>query len=116
MVSSLVPPKVASPNAIGGAADAARMQRVVSFYEKLPRGPAPQAKARGPLEWYSLRYMTGRNPSVMRMSDPRCDGNGEQGDANAETALFHILGGFIILGYAQNYYFHLRKFVVLIGW
>merc|ERR1712118_136616 len=41
MVSSLVPPKIASPNAIGGAADANRMKRVVGFYEKLPRGPAP---------------------------------------------------------------------------
>jgi F-type H+-transporting ATPase subunit f len=52
--------------AIGGAADAARMTRVVSFYEKLPRGPAPAPKARGLLERYSLRYMTGRNPSAMR--------------------------------------------------
>ncbi|KAK5687427.1 ATP synthase f chain, mitochondrial precursor [Elasticomyces elasticus] len=67
MVSSLVPPKIASPNAIGGAADAARMQRVVGFYEKLPRGKAPAPKARGILEWYSLRYMTGKNASVMRV-------------------------------------------------
>ncbi|KAK4544365.1 hypothetical protein LTR36_004256 [Oleoguttula mirabilis] len=67
MVSTLVPPKIASPNAIGGAADAARMQRVVGFYEKLPRGPAPQPKASGLLQRYQLRYMSGRNPSVMRM-------------------------------------------------
>ncbi|KAK5117390.1 hypothetical protein LTR62_006008 [Meristemomyces frigidus] len=93
MVSSLVPPKVASPNAIGGAADAARMQRVVSFYEKLPRGPAPTPKARGPLEWYSLRYMSGRNPSVM--------------------PIVHIVGAFIALGYAQNYYFHLPSETVM---
>ena len=43
------------------------MQRVVSFYEKLPRGPAPEAKSKGLMHWYSLRYMTGRNPSIMRM-------------------------------------------------
>ncbi|KAK1068135.1 ATP synthase f chain, mitochondrial precursor [Friedmanniomyces endolithicus] len=91
MVSSLVPPKIASPNAIGGAADAARMQRVVGFYEKLPRGPAPKPKARGVLEWYSLRYMTGRNASVM--------------------PIVHVVGFFMVLGYAQNYYFHLRMYL-----
>jgi hypothetical protein len=25
------------------------------------------------------------------------------------TALVHIIGGLIAIGYAQNYYFHLRK-------
>lgn len=25
------------------------------------------------------------------------------------TALLHVIGGLIALGYAQNYYFHLRK-------
>lgn len=53
--------------AIGGAADAARMQRVVAFYEKLPRGAAPEPKPRGFLQWYQFRYM-GKNPSAMRMS------------------------------------------------
>nr|POE51790.1 atp synthase subunit f, mitochondrial [Quercus suber] len=88
MVSSLVPPKVASPSAIGGAADAARMQKVVSFYEKLPRGPAPAPKASGLLSWYSLKYMTGRNASA--------------------APIFHVVGGLLLIGYAQNYYFHLR--------
>ncbi|EMC91866.1 hypothetical protein BAUCODRAFT_152229 [Baudoinia panamericana UAMH 10762] len=88
MVSSIVPPKIASPTAIGGAADAARMQRVVSFYERLPRGKAPEPKAKGFFDWYRLRYMTGRNPSVM--------------------PLVHIIGGMLVIGYAQNYYFHLR--------
>ncbi|TLD11826.1 putative mitochondrial f1f0 atp synthase subunit f protein [Venturia nashicola] len=73
MVSTLVPPKVASPNAIGGAADAARMQRVVAFYEALPRGPA-------------------------LLPSPRA----------SSRALAHIVGGLIVIGYAQNYYFHLR--------
>lgn len=43
------------------------MQNVVGFYEKLPRGAAPQQQARGPLQWYRMRYM-GKNPSPMRMS------------------------------------------------
>lgn len=51
--------------AIGGAADAARMQRVVSFYEKLPRGSAPEPRSRGFLGWYANKYM-GKKPSPMR--------------------------------------------------
>lgn len=27
-----------------------------------------------------------------------------------DTALIHIIGALIALGYAQNYYFHLRKY------
>ncbi|GAB7355972.1 hypothetical protein MBLNU459_g6604t1 [Dothideomycetes sp. NU459] len=87
MVSSLIPPKIASPSGIGGAADAARMQRVVSFYERLPRGPAPETKPKGFLQKYQARHF-GKNPSAM--------------------PLVHVIGGLILIGYAQNYYFHLR--------
>lgn len=41
------------------------MQRVVSFYEKLPRGPAPAPQPKGLLERYQARYF-GKNPSGMR--------------------------------------------------
>jgi F-type H+-transporting ATPase subunit f len=41
------------------------MQRVVSFYEKLPRGPAPEIKAKGLLGRYQARYM-GAKPSAAR--------------------------------------------------
>ncbi|TKA69504.1 hypothetical protein B0A55_07996, partial [Friedmanniomyces simplex] len=44
--------------------------------------------ARGVLEWYSLRYMTGKNASAM--------------------PIVHAIGFFMVIGYAQNYYFHLR--------
>ena len=50
---------------IGAAQDAVRMQRVVSFYEKLPRGPAPEMKASGLLGRYQARYF-GKNPSAAR--------------------------------------------------
>ncbi|KAF2240067.1 mitochondrial F1F0 ATP synthase subunit F Atp17 [Viridothelium virens] len=86
-LSTLIPPKIASPSAIGGAQDAVRMQRVVNFYEKLPRGPAPKRQPKGPLEWYQHRYM-GENPSAM--------------------PLLHLIGGITLLGYSFNYYFHLR--------
>ncbi|KAJ4143305.1 ATP synthase f chain, mitochondrial precursor [Fusarium oxysporum] len=45
-LSTLIPPKVASPKAIGAAPDAIRMQRVVSFYEKLPEVPPPRSRLR----------------------------------------------------------------------
>ncbi|PMB71975.1 ATP synthase subunit f, mitochondrial [Beauveria bassiana] len=60
-LSTLIPPK-----AIGGAPDALRMQRVVSFYEKLPRGAAPEAKAKGLLGRYQARYF-GKKASATRM-------------------------------------------------
>lgn len=41
------------------------MQNVVSFYERLPRGSAPEPKPRGLLGRYAARYM-GKNPSPMR--------------------------------------------------
>lgn len=42
------------------------MQRVVSFYEKLPRGAAPEAKAKGLLGRYQARYF-GKKASATRM-------------------------------------------------
>ncbi|KAH8808760.1 mitochondrial F1F0 ATP synthase-like protein subunit F [Xylogone sp. PMI_703] len=86
-LSTLIPPKVASPSGLGAAQDAARMQRVVSFYEKLPRGPAPEIKAKGLMGRYQARYF-GKNPSV--------------------APIVQVLGVLVLLGYAQNYYFHLR--------
>lgn len=53
--------------AIGAAPDALRMQRVVNFYEKLPRGPAPEVKATGILGRYQAKHF-GKNPSAKRMS------------------------------------------------
>ncbi|KAI9797432.1 MAG: hypothetical protein M1833_005472 [Piccolia ochrophora] len=86
-LSTLIPPKIASPSGIGAAQDAARMQRVVSFYEKLPRGPAPEIKATGLLGRYRARYF-GKNTSA--------------------APIVHVIAALLALGYAQNYYFHLR--------
>ncbi|KAM3427375.1 hypothetical protein MY4824_009496 [Beauveria thailandica] len=96
-LSTLIPPKVsntnfrrapvASPKAIGGAPDALRMQRVVSFYEKLPRGAAPEAKAKGLLGRYQARYF---------------------GKKASATPIIHAIVFLVGIGYAQNYYFHLR--------
>ena len=67
--------------AIGGAQDAARMQRVVSFYEKLPRGAAPDVQAKGLLGRYQARYF-GKNPSVARKLSPTAE-------AHDNAILFH---------------------------
>ncbi len=50
---------------LGAAQDAARMQRVVSFYEKLPRGAAPEIKGKGIWGRYQAKYF-GKNPSGAR--------------------------------------------------
>jgi F-type H+-transporting ATPase subunit f len=42
------------------------MQRVVSFYEKLPRGAAPEVKPKGLVGRYQAKYF-GKNPSATRM-------------------------------------------------
>ncbi|KFX93785.1 hypothetical protein V495_03724 [Pseudogymnoascus sp. VKM F-4514 (FW-929)] len=86
-LSTLIPPKVASPSGLGAAQDAARMQRVVSFYEKLPRGAAPEVKAKGIWGRYQAKYF-GKNPSG--------------------APIVHVIVAVIAIGYAQNYYFHLR--------
>lgn len=41
------------------------MQRIVNFYEKLPRGPAPEIKPTGILGRYRAKYFE-KNPSVAR--------------------------------------------------
>src|SRR5579862_8342979 len=43
------------------------MSRIVDFYGKLPRGPAPEVKAKGLLGRYQARYF-GKKPSAMRKS------------------------------------------------
>ena len=86
------------------------MQRVVSFYEKLPRGAAPEVKAKGLLGRYQAKYF-GKNPSATRMYTLPCKrGTIRKSNANflSPTALIHAIAALLIIGYAQNYYFHLR--------
>ena len=50
---------------IGSSPNAVRMQKVVSFYEKLPRGPAPEPEAKGLLARYQKKHF-GKNASARR--------------------------------------------------
>ncbi|KAI1365671.1 mitochondrial F1-F0 ATP synthase subunit F of fungi-domain-containing protein [Xylaria arbuscula] len=86
-LSTLIPPKVASPSAIGAAPDAVRMKRVVSFYEKLPRGPAPEIKASGLFGRYQAKHF-GKNPTA--------------------KPIVHAIALILVIGYPMTYYFHLR--------
>ncbi|KAL5601366.1 hypothetical protein BROUX41_002647 [Berkeleyomyces rouxiae] len=86
-LSTLIPPKVASPKALGANPDAVKMQRVVNFYEKLPRGAAPEPVAKGILGRYQAKHF-GKNASG--------------------KPIIHAIGLLLVIGYAQNYYFHLR--------
>ncbi|KAI1277105.1 mitochondrial F1-F0 ATP synthase subunit F of fungi-domain-containing protein [Xylaria sp. FL0933] len=86
-LSTLIPPKVASPTAIGAAPDAVRMKRVVSFYEKLPRGPAPEVKPTGLFGRYQAKHF-GKNPTA--------------------KPIVHAIALILVVGYPMTYYFHLR--------
>ncbi|KMU78243.1 hypothetical protein CISG_07083 [Coccidioides immitis RMSCC 3703] len=86
-ISTLIPPKIASPSAIGAAKDAARMERVGNFYAKLPRGPAPAVKPSGFFERYQAKHF-GKKPTA--------------------KPLIHIIVGMTLLGYSIQYITHLR--------
>ena len=86
-LSTLIPPKVASPNAIGAAPDAVRMKRVVGFYEKLPRGPAPEVRPSGLFGRYQAKHF-GKNAT--------------------NKPIIHWIGLLVGIGYPMAYYFHLR--------
>lgn len=105
------------------------MQRVVSFYEKLPRGPAPEVKAKGFLGRYQAKHF-GKNPTVKRTSilvgfrqreralpgsslACTCLVPGQDADTLCDAAIVHALVFLLAIGYAQNYYFHLREYTLV---
>ena len=50
---------------LSAAKDAVRMARIAKFYERLPKGPAPEVKPSGLLGRYQAAYF-GKNPSAAR--------------------------------------------------
>ncbi|KAI9606951.1 hypothetical protein KEM48_001720 [Puccinia striiformis f. sp. tritici PST-130] len=79
-LKNLIPPKIASAQALSSSGTAARMQRVVEFYSKLPKGPAPKASpGLNPFARYKARYMDGENASG--------------------APLFHAMLGLFLVGY-----------------
>ena len=88
---------------------------MVTFYEALPRGPAPKPKIRGFTDWYHQKYM-GENESAMRKDYLRRVLFSY--DSYCSTAIVHVVGFLMAIGYAQNYYFHLSelRLEVAISW
>ncbi|KAK6460244.1 ATP synthase f chain mitochondrial precursor [Scheffersomyces coipomensis] len=88
-LSTIIPPKIASAKNLGSNPNAKRMAEVVSFYKKLPTGPAPAAKkAINPLARYRAAYFDGDNASG--------------------KPLVHLAIAVIILGYTWEYQTHLK--------
>ncbi|KAK4049852.1 hypothetical protein OIV83_003908 [Microbotryomycetes sp. JL201] len=87
--ASLIPPKIASPSAIGAPQSAARMTRVVDFYSKLPKGAAPRkAAGANPIARYRQRYFEGDNASG--------------------APFLHAIGVMFLIGYTIDYNMHLK--------
>ncbi|KAI1854977.1 hypothetical protein JX265_012332 [Neoarthrinium moseri] len=133
-LSTLIPPKVrlqpalvlpvASPSAIGGAPDAVRMKRVVNFYEKLPRGPAPKVEAKGLFGRYEAKHFGGSNASAKRTGTRALSGFVSRSEhdmpledrtytpgttlTSLHTAIIQAIGLILVIGYPMTYYFHLR--------
>ncbi|BGP56873.1 hypothetical protein JCM8202v2_004506 [Rhodotorula sphaerocarpa] len=88
-LAALVPPKIASPSAIGAPASAARMAKVVEFYSALPKGAAPKKNVgMSPLARYKARYFDGENASG--------------------APFLHVIGGLFLVGYTIDYNMHLK--------
>ncbi|CAK5278742.1 unnamed protein product [Mycena citricolor] len=82
-LSGLVPPKIATPKLVSGDS-AGPLGPLVSFYSKLPKGPAPVPAVQG----IKGRYFSGKN-------------------ASAKPALV-LIGGLWLLGYTIDYQMHLK--------
>ncbi|EGV60144.1 hypothetical protein CANTEDRAFT_116168 [Yamadazyma tenuis ATCC 10573] len=88
-LSTLIPPKIASAKNIGSNPNAKRMAEVVSFYKKLPTGPAPAPKKPiTPLAKYKAAFFDGDNASG--------------------KPLVHLAVAIVILGYTWEYQSHLK--------
>ncbi|ORZ00474.1 mitochondrial F1-F0 ATP synthase subunit F of fungi-domain-containing protein [Syncephalastrum racemosum] len=85
---TLIPPNVAAATKLSGSAKDAQIAQLVSFYQKLPKGAAAQAKPSGPWGRYKARYIDGDNASV--------------------TPLLHLIFGVFVAGYTIDYHFHLK--------
>ncbi|ORY76887.1 mitochondrial F1-F0 ATP synthase subunit F of fungi-domain-containing protein, partial [Leucosporidium creatinivorum] len=88
-LAALIPPKIASPSAIGAPQSAARMTRVVDFYSKLPKGAAAKKSAgANPFARYKQRYFEGENASG--------------------APFIHAIVGLFFIGYTIDYNMHLK--------
>jgi len=85
-LSSLIPPKIASPANLGANPKAKQMNRVVNFYKGLPTGAAPKVQPKGFSQRYYAKYI----------------------ETGSGKPILHAVFFFLTLGYSMDYFFHLR--------
>ncbi|KAH9815880.1 mitochondrial F1-F0 ATP synthase subunit F of fungi-domain-containing protein [Melampsora americana] len=92
-LKNLIPPKIASVQALSGTSTATRMKRVVEFYSKLPKGSIDKSASTSsvglnPFNRYKAKYIDGENASA--------------------TPLVHAILGLFLVGYTIEYNMHLK--------
>lgn len=85
-LSTLIPPKIASPANLGSNPKAKQMTRVVNFYKGLPTGAPAKVEPKGFAQKYYAKYIA----------------------TNSSKPLVHAILFFLSLGYSMDYYYHLR--------
>ncbi|KAI9230478.1 MAG: mitochondrial F1-F0 ATP synthase subunit F of fungi-domain-containing protein [Piptocephalis tieghemiana] len=91
-LKNFIPPNLAPARkavAPGKTAVAPGTARLIDFYTKLPKGPAPAPPApSGLFGRYRAKYIDGKNASI--------------------APVLHVAGFFFAVGYAFDYHFHLK--------
>ncbi|KAJ6502764.1 mitochondrial F1-F0 ATP synthase subunit F of fungi-domain-containing protein [Mycena vitilis] len=82
-LGGLVPPKIATPKLVSGDSSGP-LGPLVSFYSKLPKGPAPVPAMRG----IKARWFSGKNASA--------------------APVLGLIGGLFLIGYTLDYQLHLK--------
>ncbi|KAK8865700.1 hypothetical protein IAR55_000845 [Kwoniella newhampshirensis] len=84
-LAGLIPPKIATPNAVSSGTTSARTAQVIDFYSKLPKGAKPASEQVGGLRG---RYFGGKNASG--------------------KPLVATVGILFLIGYTIDYNMHLK--------
>ncbi|CAN6616485.1 ATP synthase subunit f, mitochondrial [Trichomonascus vanleenenianus] len=85
-ISTLIPPKIATPGNLGSNPNAKRMANVVGFYKALPQGQSTAQRLPGFFGKYKEKHF----------------------DKDSAKPLIHIILGLAAFGYVNAYFFHLR--------
>ncbi|KAJ2784331.1 ATP synthase f chain, mitochondrial precursor [Coemansia javaensis] len=81
--------ETAATDSAASALTAQQVEKVVSLYRNLPKGPAEPKVARGgPLSRYYARYIEGDNASP--------------------KPIVHVIGALLVGGYTIHYFMHLK--------
>ncbi|CAG8514875.1 9165_t:CDS:2 [Ambispora gerdemannii] len=81
-----VPPVLSIEHVGTSVADAARINRLVNFYQKVPKGPRPIPEPKSLADRYRAKYI----------------------HTNSAMPLVHIITAILGIGYFLDYQFHLK--------